>query len=100
MNARWNFKAEKNPTTVFVTNLPGTINKFALRTAFEKHGDIVEIRLFKKEKTFAYIEFKEKRSAQKSCKENGTTLAGSVISVAISNQEQRFVLGWVSVKGI
>ncbi|KAJ3160133.1 RNA-binding protein 4F [Geranomyces michiganensis] len=82
---RHSFAGAHEAHKIFVSNLPSNTVKNDLRKIFDKFGELIDIRLLIKDKTFAYIEFANKESAATSLQADGTKLHDQAISVAISN---------------
>ncbi|KAJ3295545.1 Splicing factor [Borealophlyctis nickersoniae] len=92
--AVWDFSVDrKEDTKIYVRNLSVNIEKIALRKAFSQFGKIKDIRLsHRKTIAFAYIEFQDAESAQRSLKLDETELepgTGRKIGVAISDPTKR-----------
>ncbi|KAI8922464.1 hypothetical protein DFJ77DRAFT_25877 [Powellomyces hirtus] len=85
----WNFNGAEEKNKIYVSNLPVDIKKPALREIFSKYGTTVDIRLVLKNSiAFAYIEYADEESAQRSLEVDGRNIAGRKISVAISNPQK------------
>jgi len=77
---------ERVPTTVFVGNLPDCTSEELLER-FEKYG---EIKQHKKVKTYAFLDFVNRKDAGKCCKEEHRTKWGDkTISVEFSEKDKK-----------
>lgn len=80
--------SEKDPNTVFVSNLLFSIDEDRLKETFLPLGEITEIRLVKnqmgKSKGFAYIEFKNQSSVQAALSMDRTKLDGRPMFISPS----------------
>ncbi|KAI8998406.1 hypothetical protein BC832DRAFT_565700 [Gaertneriomyces semiglobifer] len=93
IHGMWHFSDTEEKNKIFVSNLPGSIQKGELRLLFNKFGGMREIRVVVKRGAdeggegyaFAYIEFHDETSAANAISLNGSTLGSKTISVALSN---------------
>jgi len=79
---------------LYVTNFSDEIDRSALRSLFEKYGEIVEMRypsqIFKKPRRFCYVEYKEPRAARAALVLDGyEATPGLRLKVVISNPDRR-----------
>ncbi|CAG8567374.1 4021_t:CDS:1 [Paraglomus occultum] len=79
---------------LYVTNFSEEIDRPALRSLFEKYGEIVEMRypsqIFKKPRRFCYVEYKEPRAARAALVLDGyEATPGLRLKVVISNPDRR-----------
>ncbi|KAJ3189433.1 RNA-binding protein 4F [Gaertneriomyces sp. JEL0708] len=93
IHGMWHFSDTEEKNKIFVSNLPGSIQKGELRLLFNKFGGMREIRVVVKRSAddggegyaFAYVEFHDETSAANALSLNGTALGSKKISVALSN---------------
>ncbi|KND03481.1 uncharacterized protein SPPG_00965 [Spizellomyces punctatus DAOM BR117] len=85
----WHFADAKEINKIYVSNLPVNVEKKVLRVAFEKYGPLREVRLVQRKTiAFAYIEFRDAESAQRSLELDQKQLvpgSDKKIGVAISD---------------
>ena len=91
----WNFSQSKQDHTIYVSNLPSTIDKPQLRLKFDGFGSIKDIRLTIRDKiAFAYVEYESATSANNSLVINGESFGheGKICQVAISDVRKKKIV--------
>ncbi|KAB0796884.1 hypothetical protein PPYR_10945 [Photinus pyralis] len=79
----------KTRYVVFVGNLSYAITEDDIRKHFAKAGNIVDVRLSKSSKGFAFVEFKDKTSYEKALSLNHTFLDGRRINVEYTDKASK-----------
>jgi len=82
-------RGRKGAITLFVGNLPFTLNEDTLRTEFEHYGEVTQVSVISdadgRPRGFAFVDFDKKEAGEAACREmNGFSIDGRAIDVKVS----------------